>query len=258
MKFDSANIGRSYGRRLRTAQTTDLSRAEALGCMYLGPRDRLHRPCVVVVGHRLPRSPVLLDLVALLFIRLMDAIVDHDYCIVYVHTRVYVASIESPRGRGRRRPGSHAIRRAPVPTSSSADEAAAVPAGWMWSEYKRLPRKYRKSLCHVHIIHPSLALRVGLWAASPFISRHFWDRVVYADALSDLRAHFEGRAIDAALPAFVVDYDTLRDTGRHLRLPPSQGDESGAACSRGVGPECGARDAETRALLTGVPKGGGL
>lgn len=87
------------------ARREDLSDVAKLNCIYESGRDPLHRTIVVVVGSRLPtHSPKLLgtlpflssrtssthfsllDRVFLYMIRLMDAIVDRGYVLLYVHT----------------------------------------------------------------------------------------------------------------------------------------------------------------------------
>lgn len=87
--FDRARLEqlKLYNQWLAMARREDLSDVAKLNCIYESGRDPLHRTIVIVVGSRLPtHSPRLLDRVFLYMIRLMDAIVDRGYVLLYIHT----------------------------------------------------------------------------------------------------------------------------------------------------------------------------
>jgi O-acetyl-ADP-ribose deacetylase (regulator of RNase III) len=183
--FDSAALARAYGRLLRAACETDLSAAERLGFCREGPRDAHGRPSVVIVGALLPAAGALREACGLLCVRLLDRISEpaggaragdgeaDGYILVYVHTRA---------------------------------DATRAPLRWLRHCVLSAPLKLRRNLRELRVLHPTLGMRAWLWVLSPLVARAFWERVRFADELAQLGALGEG------LPAFVREYDALRDS----------------------------------------------
>lgn len=93
--------------------------------------------------------------------------------------------------------------------------------GWVRQVWGLLPAKYTSQLRALYVLHPTLRLRLLLWALSPLLGRRVWERLVFVDEIAQLGAHFELRAL--RLPAFVEHYDRNRDTARaHLSPDASE------------------------------------
>jgi hypothetical protein len=81
-----AENARQYARWLQRARTEDLAAVAGLGMLYRAGLDQLGRPVVVFVGRHFPARAVDLNKVLCHCIQQMDAVVNKDYVVVYLHT----------------------------------------------------------------------------------------------------------------------------------------------------------------------------
>jgi Divergent CRAL/TRIO domain len=167
-----------YVKHLALARCSDLSDAERADVFRAWPgRDRENRPVLVFVPAHLRKAE--LEQAFLLFIRDADAIAHSPYRIVLVNSNNAVGL----------RLAIWAARRA----------------------RSILPRRYRKNLEAVSVVHPSIFLRAVVYALSPFVSSKFWSKVQFADRIEelDLDGTFNRPDLMSLLPDSCRDYDDL-------------------------------------------------
>ncbi|WVW81631.1 hypothetical protein I302_103626 [Kwoniella bestiolae CBS 10118] len=95
---------------------------------------------------------------------------------------------------------------------------------WVW-RWKRLPRKYRKNLKRLYIVHPSMFTRTLLPLISPFISPKSYSKLHPLPSLLSLH-HTHGvslKGIDISLPVLEAEARVLRD--RPDIIPPTPSKE---------------------------------
>jgi hypothetical protein len=183
---------------LAASAADDFSDFEALECLQVGGRDRLGRPCILIVGASLPawervdrarfRRFVYRTLAPVAGAPSLRDAGDAEspgggagapYCVVYCHTDVTEAN----------RPG----------------------AAWLFNAFEALPEAWQEQLASFYVVHPAATLRGTLamlpfWIFSPFASGSFGHKVIYLDRLDMLWAHMEPSELHI-MPTFVAEHD---------------------------------------------------
>ncbi len=113
---------------------------------------------------------------ALLFlIRELDPVSDHDYVVVYFHTK------------------------------TSRDN---IPSYWWIREvYNALTYKYKKHLKAFYVIHPTLWTKMTLWWFSTFMAPAIKNKIFNIEKLTELSAFVDHRAL--SIPVFVTEQDMV-------------------------------------------------
>jgi hypothetical protein len=183
---------------LAASASDDFSDFEALQCLQVGGRDRLGRPCVLVVGARLPAWER----------------VDRARFRRFVYrTLAPVAGAPSLRDAGDAdSPGGGAG--APyvvVYCHTDVTEENRPGAAWLFNAFEALPEAWQEQLTSFYVVHPAATLRGTLamlpfFIFSPFSSGSFAHKVVYLDRLDMLWAHVEPAEL-RAMPTFVAEHD---------------------------------------------------
>ena len=94
---------------------------------------------------------------------------------------------------------------------------------WLFSMYNVLPRPYKKNLKQLHVIHPSMLVRIFFALSRPFVSKKFWDKLVYYQPdifEGELASQISPLEVAQVLPPFVLDANTLMTAKKKkLRIP---------------------------------------
>jgi hypothetical protein len=142
-----------YEDALAAALSSDLRDIERRDVVRVWPgRDQGNRPVVVLAPSHLGRGAR--EHAFQQFIRDADAVTNMPYRIVLVNS-------------------NHAL--GPVLAIWAARKARAV-----------LPRRYRKNLEAVSVVHPDVLLRAVSFVVSPFVSSKLWDKIQFADRIEEL------------------------------------------------------------------------
>lgn len=81
--------------------------------------------------------------------------------------------------------------------------------GWIKRFYGTLPRKYKKNLAALHVVHPTRMLRTLFFLCRPFISKKFWKKLTYVDGVEQL---VKSVGPDIVLPDIIVTRDRRTST----------------------------------------------
>ena len=163
-----------YERLLRDSRAEDLSDIAKLGFIYKSGRDVDGRIVIVIVARHLPAKKINMDRVLLYIIRVMDAIVEREYSIVYVHSTM---------------------------KSQNQPELS-----WMQEVTSIFNRKYRKNLKQFFVVHPTFWVKMVFWALTPIISDKFLgNKLKYINSISELEKYLKTDQL--SLPAEVVSHD---------------------------------------------------
>lgn len=72
-----------------------------------------------------------------------------------------------------------------------------------------LPRRYRKNLAAVSVVHPSTFIRVCMYLLKPFVSSKFWSKIQFADRIEELALDgtFSAEDLPTLLPELCRDFE---------------------------------------------------
>jgi ganglioside-induced differentiation-associated protein 2 len=164
---------RRYERCLQRAQNEDFADIEAYGFMYRSGVDFMNRPVVVFVCNRFPASLFSPERLQLFLIKFLHPIADNDYTILYCHTNI-----------------------------QSENKPAFK---WMRETYDMLPRKFKKNLKSLYIVHPSFWVKLVMLFVSPFVSKKFWRKLKKVDRLFDVYQEIDAGVLK--VPEDIIEYD---------------------------------------------------
>ena len=145
-----------YAAQLRLANETDLSIVENSGCVSQGVNEN-GQPVIIFIpsigfGYR-DKSEELLRQMLLLLIKSADTVVTQSYSIVYSHASI------------------NWLNQQPI----------------VYEYYKMLPRKYKKNLVHIYVMHPQVGIRMFFEFARVFLSAKFYNKLQFVDTVSDFQ-----------------------------------------------------------------------
>ena len=91
--------------------------------------------------------------------------------------------------------------------SHSGSVNANLPSvAWWRRQWRSLPRKYRKNLHRLYILHPSTAFRMQFWVSRLLLSRKFFaNKLVYISTLPDLYSIFDSRTFYLPRKCYIHD-----------------------------------------------------
>eukprot|EP00899_Mesostigma_viride_P012979 jgi/Mesvir1/21682/Mv04103-RA.1 len=164
----------SYREELRIAQEEDLSSEEELGFCSIAGNDLEGRPMVVIKGRQLPVTVMDMQKIRRFIIRTLDDVVRDEYSLVYFHTDV-----------------------------TRAENSPGVL--WLIQTFQFLPRRYKKNLKALFVVHPALQLRTLMAALAPWLSDKFWSKVVYIPRVEFLWDYCASSALE--VPEYVAEHD---------------------------------------------------
>ncbi|CEM31648.1 unnamed protein product [Vitrella brassicaformis CCMP3155] len=116
--------------------------------------DDLGRPVVMLIGGVLSPDVEELERAFLYVVKTLDGVVDRPYVVVYCHTHVNWLS----------------------PSLYS----------FIQSCHTSLPRKYRKNLTQLYVVHATLTFRTLMNFATAFVSSKFFHKIEYIERLGEL------------------------------------------------------------------------
>ena len=106
---------------------------------------------------------------------------------------------------------------------SEATESNIPATSWVKEVYDSLPRKYKKHMKSMHVIHPSFLMKCATWFLKTFVSAKFWSKVITHDDLETLRDHVA--EAEAQLPDWVDE--TNRKIFNRPPKPPAANTSKG-------------------------------
>ncbi len=154
---DSMADSQMYKLELERAKELDLKDIFALNIVYESGVDYAGRPVIALVARNMNVPDVDLDRLFLYIIKTFDETVsgDRGYSLVILDDDVNLGSFPS--------------------------------IGWVKTLYEDvLPKKYKKNIKAMYVVHPTWKLKALFWAAMPFVSSKFWDKHHYLDTLDEL------------------------------------------------------------------------
>ncbi|KAH9084864.1 hypothetical protein Ae201684P_002101 [Aphanomyces euteiches] len=141
-----------YQSYLDQAKHQDLQDIAKLKLIYRAGVDHAGAPVLMVVGKNLPVDAVDLERVMLFIIRVMDAVVERKYTVIYAHGEVTEAN---------------------QPTTA-----------WLQQLCKTFSSKY--NLKAFYILEATLWLKMTLWVGQSFVHSSFYAKVAYLDSREDV------------------------------------------------------------------------
>jgi len=139
----------------RKSEKTDLRPLkESRIIHHLRDPQNNNRPLLLWLGHNVSRKkinkPGYMKELLLYIVNFMDELVMDDYSLVYVHS----------------------------------DPSPDI--GWVNDVRSILPYKYKKNLCRLTIVYPTMGLKVMIGMSRPFVSGKFWEKLTYVEDIPGL------------------------------------------------------------------------
>jgi O-acetyl-ADP-ribose deacetylase (regulator of RNase III) len=185
-----------YGMLLERARNRDFTSLARAKILFRAGTDKSGLPIFAFCCKNLALAEVDLDELVLYMVRRMDADVGDHYTLIYVHTEATDANVPS--------------------------------LSWVRQVYDTLPRKYKKNLQHLHVLHPTFMLKCMLWFLQTFISGKFWRKMIRYDDLDLMAEHVDIAALCRQLPEWVDQYNSS-SLGRAPRVVSQQSTASGGS-----------------------------
>lgn len=184
---------KNYEYFLRVAKEKNFDELESLKIIYQPGNDYAGRPIIVIIGN-FPKH-IQTDDIFLYFILLMDAIVENDYTLIYIHQ----------------------------------SNARTPSIGWLRKVYGIFTRKYKKNLKQLFIVNPNFWIRAACRIFKPFISSKFWQKLVFLDDVHKLYKYISPHQLK--LPSEVLLKDKADNVNRLfgasiddvMKLPMNEG-----------------------------------
>ncbi|KAF0687636.1 Aste57867_20620 [Aphanomyces stellatus] len=144
----------TYQTCLEQAKQEDFEDIASLALIYRAGLDHAGAPVLMVVGKNLPVHTIDLDRVMLYVIRVMDAVVERKYTVIYAHGGV---------------------------THDNQPSTA-----WLKQLFKTFSSKYRDNLKAFYILEATLWLKMTVWLCKSFVNSHFYAKLAFLDTRADL------------------------------------------------------------------------
>ncbi|KAL1317518.1 hypothetical protein HN51_069780 [Arachis hypogaea] len=175
-----------HSRYLSKANSLNLSEIAEMKIIYRGGVDSEGRPVMVVVGAHFLLRCLDLDRFVLYVVKEFEPIIQKPYTIVYFH--------------------------------SAASLQMQPNLGWMRRLQQILGRKHQRNLHAVYVLHPSLGLKVAVFALQLLVDNMAWKKVVYVDRLLQLFRYVPREQL--TIPDFVFQHDLEVNGGKGLMVDP--------------------------------------
>ncbi|XP_065838311.1 protein GDAP2 homolog [Oscarella lobularis] len=189
-----AERARRYQRWLKRSKTENFSDIAQLRIIYQSGIDYLGRPVIVFVGKNFSARTIDLDRAVAYFIGFLDAIVNQDYTIIFLHT---------------------------LTTGDNLPDFSTLK-----SVYQLVDNKYRKNLRSFYILHPTFWSKVVTWFFTTFTASSVKQKVHHISGVEHLYDFIAPDQLD--LPAFVMDYDRrINGLGYHAPSGRDSKDDGG-------------------------------
>lgn len=144
----------NYQMALSKAKREDFEDLRRLKFLYNGGVDRSGSPVIVYQGANLPVDDVDLDRVALFVIQSMDAVVEKQYSVLYIHAGV---------------------------TDENQPNAA-----WLKRLFKIFSSKYQANLRFFYMLEPTIWLKLLIFVSKGFVNSAFYKKIVYLASSKDI------------------------------------------------------------------------
>ncbi|MED6115447.1 hypothetical protein PIB30_090688 [Stylosanthes scabra] len=175
-----------HSRYLSKANSLNLSELAEMKIIYRGGIDSEGRPIIVVVGAHFLLRCLDLDRFVLYVVKEFEPIIQKPYTIVYFH--------------------------------SAASLQTQPDLGWMRRLQQILGRKHQRNLHAIYVLHPSLGLKVAVFALQLLVDNAAWKKVVYVDRLMQLFRYVPREQL--TIPDFVFQHDLEVNGGKGLMVDP--------------------------------------
>ena len=126
----------------------------------------------------------------------------------------------------------------------------AMPTRWLFQCYKSLPRKFKKNLKQLYVVHPTFASKTMFAMMLSVASPKFGKKVINVPSLTELYWHVPAEQL--ALPEVVVDYD-IKVNGPSDATAGQGGEKKDGAAGSGGKAEVRAPQPEVRRATNSLP-----
>ncbi|KAG5087932.1 hypothetical protein AAZX31_01G052300 [Glycine max] len=175
-----------HSRYLSKAKSLNLSEIAEMKVVYRGGVDIEGRPVMVVVGAHFLLRCLDLERFVLYVVKEFEPIMQKPYTIVYFH---------------------------------SASSLQMQPdLGWMKRFQQILGRKHQHNLHAIYVLHPTLGLKLTIFALQLLVNNVVWKKVVYVDRLLQLFRYVPREQL--TIPDFVFQHDLEVNGGKGLVVDP--------------------------------------
>lgn len=181
---EDENDGASYYSHLENANEEDFKELERTKCVSLA-KDRNGDNILIFIPKIGINSKSQSDIktnskeifrqILLCFIKLADTIVKEKYSIIYGHTNLSL------------------LNQQPL----------------VYKYYKMLPRKYKKNLVSMHILHAQIGIKTFFEVSRVFISHKFYNKLQYHNSIIDLQDILSIEDLQLPAPLHLLD-DQMR------------------------------------------------
>lgn len=185
-----AEARRRYETLLKKARTEDLTDIASLRCLYRSGVDRHGRPVIVFVGSNFSVRDVDVQRALLYMVKVMDAVVDSPYVVVYFHT-----------------------------LTSGANHP---PMNYLKYAYSMLDNRYKKNLKNFYIIHPTWWSKLATWFFTTFTASDIKRKVHSLSGVQYLYTKINPDQLD--VPQFIHEYD-IKVNGPRYFVPEPESPE---------------------------------
>jgi hypothetical protein len=157
---EAAKFRRRYRELLRRSREEDLTSVEETNCIYQAGYDKQGRAVIVFIGKWFKHSQIDLEKAFLYLLRVVEPIADHDYVVIYFHTRTSRDNI----------PSYWFIKE--VCNTKNIKNLTQVKSLFFFSPkvYNTLPYKFKKNLRRFFVVHPTVWTKVTCWWFSTFMA----------------------------------------------------------------------------------------
>ncbi|XP_025098493.1 protein GDAP2 homolog [Pomacea canaliculata] len=190
-EYRRAETRRRYEALLEKARKEDLTDIAAFRCLYRSGVDRQGRPVIVFVGKNFSAINTDPERALLYMIKVMEAIVDGPYVVVYFHTLT--------------------------------SRANHPPMSYMKLAYSVLDHRYKKNLKSFYIIHPTLWSKFATWFFTTFTASDIKRKVHSLNGVQYLYTKINPDQLD--IPQFIHEYDIRINGPRYFVPEPESVDE---------------------------------
>lgn len=88
----------------------------------------------------------------------------------------------------------------------------------IYKYWKMLPRKYKKNLSKLYVIHPQLGIKMFFELSRVFVSQKFYQKLLYIDYISDFQAIIPATSL--ALPASYIRFEDSEKGWKPIGVMP--------------------------------------
>jgi len=177
-----ADIGEEVISKSKALGSSALHEMESLGFAHLAGKDHSGQRTLVIIGSKVPASsdPQQMEKLLMYLVSLVDQISTDGYTVLYCNTNC----------QAKNRPQFD----------------------WMKAAYDQLPRRFKKNIKSLYVLHPNFALKSLTFFFKTFLSPKFWDKVTNVESVDELSQYMPVEKL--GLPDEVLSKLPVGKTGK--------------------------------------------